>query len=183
MTQPSGYSGTGKFKRQRTDVGEPGFWMGRQFGVSYEFSIASRQVLKFMTPVDAILYVSNLHIDAGGLYYRVFGYPDDSIETAAFTNPVAIHPLNTMSVSLPYANQVRAYDDGDIDETGLDPYPTARLRASNATGQRNTTGIVKSDIRGFGPANAYIVMELLSGVTGPVTGVIDLKFEERDWGY
>lgn len=182
MPEGDGYSGGGKYKRLRVDEGEPGFWMARQFAVSYEFSFTTRLVLKFSTPVNAILYQGRITLDASNMRYRVFAFPNDSIETVAFTTPIVIHPLNIMSISPPYTGQVTGFVGGDIDTTGLNPFPTARIRVATASGQTATASAQPGQTRGFGPGNAYIVMTRIDGADA-VTGVLDLRFEERDWGY
>lgn len=176
-------SGPDGFNRIRVDSGEPGFWYGRQFGVSYEFNIpiGGRLVLKFTTPIDAILYGAPLQVDSGDLYYRVFGFPNDSIETVAFTNPITTHPLNTMSSAPSYTTQVLGFDDGDIDETGLEPFPVARIRTADNSNFRASSTAGGGFARGFGAANAYIVLESMNGTA--TTGVLDLRFEDRDWLY
>lgn len=176
-------SGPDGFPRLRTDNGEPGFWAGRQFGVSYEFSIASgtRRVLKFETPVDAILYSAQINVDQGDLYYRVYGSPDDSIETSSFDTPLTAIPLNTMTFTPSYTGQVMASTGGDIDETGLTPFPVRRIRTADNSNFRQSAGAEAGLSRGFAPGFAYILMTPLSADT--VTGVLDIRYEERGYGY
>lgn len=174
-------AGLVEFQRLRVDSGEAGFWMGRQFGISYEFSITARTVIRFANTVDTLLYSASIHIDAGDLRYRVFGSPDDSIETVAFNTTITPVPLNTMTFNPGYAATTTVMTGGDIDETGLVPFPVARVRAADNSNFRQTSGVNSGSTRGFGPAFAYVVMELLDATT--TTGVVDYRFEERDFGY
>ena len=177
-------SGTAGNRRLRTDGGEPGFWLGRQFGLAYEFSIAGngRQVVKVNTPIDAILYSVDIQVDSGDLYYRVFGSPDTSLETAAFTTPLNLGvPLNTMSFTETFADQVTFSTGGEIDETGQVAFPIRRIRTADNTNFAGSASDSGPLVRGFAAGNAYLVLEALTA--DPVTGVLEFRYENRDWGY
>lgn len=181
---PVGYPGTSTFKRLRVNVEEEGFWMGRQFGISYRFDITARKVLKFQTQGDVILRNASVEVVIGDLDYNVYAFPNDGIETAAFTNSIdsKITPLNTTSFALDYTRQTAAWDDGDIDETGLEPFPTLIVTTADNSNFRQTAGATPGQVRGFGAGNAYVVLSPFEGSTR-VVGVLDFRFEERDWGY
>lgn len=164
------------YQRGKQDPGEAGFWLGRQFGVSWEFDITTLTVMRFIIPVPGLLFAGGPHIDKGHLRYRVFTWPDDSRESGAFDTPIPVAPLNTLPQIDVYEGQIEAATGGAFDTTGLNPYPTARIRVSSETSGRETGAF-----RGFGVGRAYILLEPIEGVR--TTGVVDLRFEERDRGY
>lgn len=184
-------SGPEGFQRLRVDEGEPGFWAGRQFAWQYEISLTAGdvQVFRFDIPVDVILLDSQLTVDDGSMYYRVYR-ADQITETGAFATEVTgnAHPLNVTTFSPAYSMQTTAFTDG-VSATGgvtIDddsPYPIARVRTSGATAQAFLVGASGGLSRGFPPTSAYVVVGQLPGASGGTKGVVTLKFEERTWGY
>lgn len=185
-------SGPGGFNRLRVDTGEPGFWAGRQFAWQSEVVLSAGEVIafRFDLPLDVVLLDSQLTVDEGSMYYRVFR-ADQITETGTFATDATgkAHPLNVTSFSPAYALQTTAFTDGASASGGVTisggatPYPVSRLRTSGATAQAFLVGASGGLARGFPPTSAYVVVTQLPGATGGTKGTITLKFEERDWGY
>ncbi|GAA0567544.1 hypothetical protein ACFQH5_15735 [Halomonas salifodinae] len=184
-------SGPDGFRRIRVDAGEPGFWAAQQFAWEYELSLAAgeTQVFRFDLPVDVILLDSQLSVDDGSLYYRVYR-ADQITETGSFATNVTskAHPLNVTSFAPSYALQTTAWTDGVSPTGGVtidddSPYPVRRVRTSGATAHASLVGANAGLMRGFPPTSAYVVATQLPGAAGGTSGIITLAFEERTWGY
>lgn len=184
-------AGPSDFRRIRVDVGEAGFWAAQQFSWQYELilSAGETQVFRFDLLTDVILLDSQLSVDSGSLYYRVYR-ADQVTETGTFATDVTAnaHPLNVTSFAPAYTMQTEAFTDGVSASGGITidddaPYPIARVRTSGATGHASLVGASGGLSRGFPPTSAYVVATQLPGASGGTEGVITLKFEERTWGY
>lgn len=184
-------AGPSDFRRVRVDVGEAGFWAGQQFGWQYELSLTNGQVqvFRFDLPTDVLLLSSNVTVDDGTLYYRVYR-ADQVTETGTFSTDLTANAvaLNLMSFTPAYALQTTAATDGPSAGGGITidddaPFPVLRLRTAGSTGHAATTGIDGGPSRGFPPTSAYVVATQLPGANGGTSGVITLKFEERTFGY
>lgn len=177
VAQPPAFllAGTTK-QRLRVDVGETGFFEGRQARTFREFSIATGTTLtlRFTVPINIILLVQGVELDDGSLRVTnwVGGTPGG---TFAETLPVV--PKNTMSERpLPlYTPQVAVAAGGTIaGATALDIH---RIVATTATAQQSTVGNLVGDDRGIG-ANTYYVTYQNIGA-GTATGTLFFVWEER----
>lgn len=185
-------SGPSDFRRLRVDAGEPGFWAAQQFAWQVELNLAAgeTQVFRFDLVTDVILLDSQITVDSGSLYYRVFR-ADQVTETGTFATDVSTraHALNVTSFAPAYTRQTTAFTDGVSASGGITidggaiAYPLARVRTSGATAQAFLVGASGGLARGFPPTSAYVVATQLPGASGGTQGTITLKFEERTWGY
>lgn len=177
VAQPPAFllSGTTR-QRLRVDVGEAGFFEGRQARTFREFSIATGTTLtlRFTVPINIILLVQGVELDDGSLRVTnwVGGTPGG---TFAETLPTV--PKNTMSERpLPlYTPQVVVTAGGTI--TGATPLDIHRIVAANSTAQQSTVGNLVGDDRGIG-ANTYYVTYQNIG-SGSATGTLFFVWEER----
>lgn len=168
--------GFGPNRRLRVDVGQTGFFAGREFRTFREFDIAAGQslVLKFIVPINVILEQQGIELDSGSL---------------RITNSVGGTPGGTFAEALPvlgknnmterptpfYLPQVIVAAGGTITgETALDVH---RVIAATATAQQSTVGNVVGDERGIA-ANTYHV-EYENFGTGAATGTLWFIWEER----
>jgi hypothetical protein len=176
IAQPPALLLSGRTKQRiRVDVGEPGFFEGRQFRIFREFAITTGTTLtlKFVVPVDILLLLQGLELDSGSIRITntVGGTPSGS-----FSETPAVIPKNTMSERpLPlYAPQVVVTAGGSV--SGFTTLDIHRV-VSTATGVQTTVGNIVGDYRGIG-ANTYHVLYENFG-TGTATGTLFFSWEER----
>lgn len=166
----------GPSTRLRVDVGQTGFFAGREFRSFYEFNIPSGQsvYLKFVAPVNFILFEQSLTVDAGSIRFRAI---TGATETVAFTTPLPVIGKNRMTERpQPYYTAVgTGFVGGTI--TGGTVVEVARVVAANATAQQQTVGAGQQSERGLPPGTYYLQFENLAA--GAATGVYYLFWEER----
>lgn len=156
----------------------PSYEDGRQFRIDYEFSVDSgdTQVIKFEIGSNINLLLSNIDVDQGGLYYRVFS---GGTEGGTFSDAVTVYPANSKSGVATPTPAVTVSTGGTLDITGEEPNTTLRIRTANSNAQRNTVGGVLGDMRGFPSTTAYVVITTLTGVNTTCTGTIKLRWEQE----
>lgn len=177
VSQPPAFllSGTTK-QRLRVDVGEPGFFEGRQFRTFREFSIAAGATLtlRFVTPVNIILLSQGLEIDSGSLRVQNIsgGTPGGT-----FAEALPIIAQNTMSERPTpiYASQMVVTAGGTV--TGGTVLDNHRAVAATATAQQTTVGSTVGDSRGIGANTYYVTYQNFGGNTA--TGTLFYRWEER----
>jgi hypothetical protein len=168
--------GFGPNRRLRVDVGQTGFFAGREFRTFREINIAAGQslVLKFVVPINVILEQQGIELDSGSLRITnsVGGTPGGS-----FAETLPVLGKNNMSERPTplYAPQVAVTAGGTIaGATALDIH---RVVAATATAQQSTVGNVVGDERGIA-ANTYHVTYENFG-SGAATGTLWFIWEER----
>lgn len=177
VAQPPAFllAGTTK-QRLRVDVGEAGFFEGRQARTFREFSIATGTTLtlRFTVPINIILLVQGVELDDGSLRVTnwVGGTPGGT-----FAEALPVVPKNTMSERPTplYTPQVAVAAGGTI--TGATALDIHRIVAATATAQQSTVGNLVGDDRGIG-ANTYYVTYQNIG-SGTATGTLFFVWEER----
>lgn len=168
--------GYGPNRRLRVDIGQTGFFAGKEFRTFREFSIAAGQALtlKFVVPINVILEQQGIELDSGSL---------------RITNSVGGTPGGTFSETLPvlgknnmserptplYTPQVVVTAGGTI--TGATALDVHRVVAATATAQQSTVGNIVGDERGIA-ANTYHVTYENFG-SGAATGTLWFIWEER----
>ncbi len=165
----------GENARLRVDVGQTGFFLGREFRSFYEFSIPPGQsvLFKFTSPNDFILFSQSLSVDSGGIRYtaEAGGTPGGT-----FTALPVIGKNRMSSRPQPfYVAQSTFGVGGTI--TGGTLVDVARLITASATAQQVTVGGQSSDGRGL-PAGSYFI-RLANIGNGTANGVYALFWEER----
>ncbi len=164
--------------RLRVDVGEAGFYEGRQFRIDYLIDIPSgaTRVIKFETGGDTLLLSSLIDIDDGAIDYSVYA---GGVEGGTFGDPVTIWKTNLMSTSPAPEPRAVVTTGGTLDASGVEANTRIRLRTSNSSAQRETVSGIANDLRGFPSTTAYIVMKSLGGAQGAISGTLKLRWEER----
>lgn len=177
ISQPPAFLLTGTTKqRLRVDVGEAGYFEGRQFRTFKEFSIASgaTYTIKFVVPINVILLAQDVELDDGSLRITntVGGTP-----AGTFSETLPVIPKNTMTERpLPlYTPVVVVTAGGSV--SGFTPLDIHRVVAATATAQQSTVGNLVGDDRGIG-ANTYHVLYQNFG-SGAATGCLHFFWEER----
>lgn len=168
--------GNGPSRRIRVDVGETGFFAGRQVRTFREFSIptSTTLVLKFVVPVDVILISQGIELDDGSLRVTnsVGGTPGG---TFSETLPIVLKNNMTERPTPFYVPQVVVTAGGTI--TGATALDIHRIVAATATAQQSTVGSIVGDERGIAP-NTYHVSYQNIG-SGTATGTLWFVWEER----
>lgn len=156
----------------------PSYDEGKQFRIDYEFSIDSGEtrVIKFEIGSNINLLSSNVDVDQGGLYYRVFA---GGVEGGLFNTPITVHRINLKTGAPSPTTSVTVSTGGTLDVTGVTPNTILRVRTANSNAQRNTVGGVLGDMRGFPPTTAYVVITTLTGVNTTCTGTLKLRWEQE----
>ena len=158
------------------DVGQTGFFAGREFRTFREINIAAGQslVLKFVVPINVILEQQGIELDSGSIRITnsVGGTPGGS-----FAETLPVLGKNNMSERPTplYTPQVVVTAGGTI--TGATTLDVHRVVAATATAQQSTVGNVVGDERGIA-ANTYHVTYENFG-SGAATGTLWFIWEER----
>ena len=168
--------GDGPNRRLRVDVGQTGFFAGREARTFREFSIAAGQtlVLKIVVPTDAILAEQSIELDSGSIRITntTGGTPGG---TFSETLPV-INKNNMSERPLPlYVPQIVFTAGGT--HTGGFVFDIHRVVAATATAQQSTVGNVVGDERGVAAGTYYVRYENFG--TGTATGTLWFIWEER----
>lgn len=158
--------------RLQVDVGQTGFWEGREFRFDYE--ISAPIVFKFSSPIDFILQSQTLLSHDGAATLTVWT-PDQGTPSGVFGDAVNTLPNNAMSDTPPYTQQVSIASGGTFTPTDADPNLAKeyiKVTAATSTAQRNTVGGSGVSERGL-PAGDYYL-----SFTG-IDASYRLVFEER----
>lgn len=169
--------GAGPNQRLRVDVGQTGFFAGREFRTFKELiSVAAgaEYVIKAVVPINIILFGLELTIDDG--QFRVGTYAGGT-EGGTFSETLPRFSTNTMTEKPqpPYSPQVVLTAGGT--HTGGTELDVIRLKTVGATGQAISVGNVISDERGVIAGTYYF--RLLNFGSGTTTGVFKARWEER----
>lgn len=165
-----------EYRRMRVDVGQTGFFEGREFRTFRELNIPSGQsvYLRFESPVDFILFEQSLTLDAGSVRFTaIIGATEDT----PFNTVEPVIGKNRMAQRRQpyYTPQVTVKSGGTI--TGGTVVELFRVVAANATAQQQTVGGANQSERGLPASVTYLRIENLG--TGAATGVYSLFWEER----
>lgn len=168
--------GFGPNRRVRVDIGQTGFFSGKEFRTFREFNILSGAslTLKFVVPINVILEQQGLELDNGSIRITnsVGGTP-----AGIFAETLPVLGKNNMSERPTplYLPQVVVTAGGTI--AGATVLDVHRVVAATATAQQSTVGNVVGDERGIA-ANTYHVTYENLGV-GAATGTLWFIWEER----
>jgi len=97
--------GDGAYARMRVDVGQTGFFAGREARTFYEFSIptGTSQVIKVVSPVDTIVQIFGVELDIAAIRVElVVG----GTEGGTFNTSLPIFKTNQMSTQSGYTPQI-----------------------------------------------------------------------------
>lgn len=164
--------------RVQVDVGQTGFFQGREFRISFEYDIAvgNTFVFKFSSPIDFILQKQALSCDQGAVAFRAYR-SDDGTPGGTFATPAPIFANNAMQAAPEYVSVITVNSGGTFTASG-NPAEVIRVRSGTATGQRISVGANTTDERGLPAGDYYLTFENIAG-SGNSTGVYDLVWEER----
>jgi hypothetical protein len=166
--------GDGPYARMRVDVGQTGFFAGREFRCLHEFSILSgaNQVIKVVAPINTIVQMFQAEIELAELRVelRVGG-----TEAGTFNTAVPIFKVNTMTTASNYVGQVTMNTGGT--HTGGTLVDLILLKSG--TNQNKATQSTASDElpNAFAAGTFYIKLINTDGATA--TGIFRARWEER----
>ena len=166
----------GPNSRLRVDIGQTGFFAGREFRTFREFNIGAGATLalEIVVPINAILLEQSIEIDDGSI---------------RITNAAGGTPGGTFSEVLPviaknnmterptplYTPQITFKAGGT--HTGGFIFDIHRAVAASATAQESTVGRTVGDERGIAPNTYYVRYENIG--SGAATGTFWFIWEER----
>lgn len=164
------------FRRMRVDIGQTGFFEGREFRTFREFNIGAGTtlVLKVVVPINAILFEQGVEIDAGSI--RIVNAAGGT-EGGTFSETLPVIGKNNMSTRpTPFYTSQLVWTAGGT-HTGGFIFDTHRAVAANATAQQTTVGNIVGDERGVAANTYYIRYENIG--SGSATGTLWFFWEER----
>lgn len=169
-------------RRLKVDVGQTGFWEGREFRISEELSIPSstQVVFKFTSPINFILTKQSIECDQEGIKFEAFR-SSQGTEGGTFNQPIAIYGNNIQSGTPEYTGQIAITTGGTFTPSALPtgkPVEIIRLRTASATAQRTSVGGSASGERGLAADTYYLKFTNLTG-SGTASGTYALTFQEQ----
>lgn len=162
--------GTGPNARFRVDVGQTGFFAGREFRTFYEFTTAT--VFKVVVPVNTIVWQVGVELLEGEARLEtVVG----GVEGGTFGVTLPVFGRNTMTErpSPFYTPQVVITAGGTL--TGGTVIDVLRNKTGGNENFAGSIGIGEGDERGVAPGTYYFRLT----VTGTTRGLLRTWWEER----
>lgn len=166
--------GDGPYARMRVDVGQTGFFAGREARTFYEFAIASgaSQVIKVISPVNTIVQNFSIELDLAEIRLElVVG----GTEGGTFSTPLPIFKTNTMTTASNYVPQVTMNMGGTHTGGTVVDLLTA-ISGANANKAVSTSGSENLP-QGFAAGTFYIRLTNTDGNTA--IGIFRTRWEER----
>lgn len=142
--------------RLRVDVGQTGFWAGREF--RFDLEVDGAIVVKFSSPIDFILQSQTLESRDGIATFTAYKSAD-GVAGGTFTSDGIVNlPNNAMSDAPSYTKQIAITSGGTFTpNVGAVPREQITVKASTSTAQRQTVGGAAIQERGL-PAGDYYLM-------------------------
>ena len=166
--------GNGQYARLRVDVGQTGFFAGREFRVLEELSIASgaTQVLKIVSPINSILYAFGVELTLSQLRVELVA---GGTESGAFNGVITPLKTNQMTTASSYASQVTFATGGS--HTGGTVIDAFDIVSGSNVNKATVQQVDESQPLGFSAGTYYIRMHNTDGATA--NGFLKLRYEER----
>lgn len=166
--------GNGAYRRLRVDVGQTGFFAGREFRTFLEFAILSgtTQVIKIVAGCNTIVQqiIMELKLSQIRFELRVGG-----TEGGTFDTPLPVMKTNTMTDASAYVSEVTLNAGGThTGGTLLDVFESI----SGANPNKSVSqGVSEDSPVGFPAGTYYIKLINTDGATA--NGTLKLRWEER----
>jgi len=161
--------------RLRVDIGQTGFFAGREFRTFRRLSIGAGAglVIRAVVPINVILFGLTLELVDGWVDVEtvVGGTP-----AGTWSETLPVFNRNNMAGTPAYAAQAVLTSGGT--HTGGTILDVLAARASGATAQAASVGASLSDERGIAAGTYYF--RLTNPGSGTATGVFRAWWEERD---
>jgi len=164
----------GSYARLRVDVGQTGFFAGREFRVLRELSIASgaTQVLKIVSPIDSILYAFGVELTLSQLRVELVA---GGTESGTFNSAITPFKTNQMTTASDYVHQVTFATGGS--HTGGTVIDAFDIVSGSNINKAIVQQVDESQPLGFNAGTYYIRMHNTDGATA--NGFLKLRYEER----
>lgn len=166
------------FARLAVDVGQTGFFVGREFRAIRRLSHSGDLWFKFVSPVDFIIHEQTMVVSGGHLEFYAFR-AEDVTESAPFTAPVPMFGKN-ISAERPtpvHVQQSALLSGGACTITNPDNYSDyATLKTAGATGQQSSVGGAPNSERYLSAGSYYLLFKSLSGA---LDAAYSLTVEDR----
>jgi hypothetical protein len=164
----------GDYARMRVDVGQTGFFVGKEARTFYEFSIASgaTEVVKIVSPVDTILQTFGVELDLAELRVELVS---GGTEGGTFGTALPIFQTNTMSTASAYTPQITMNRGGT--HTGGTVVDLLIAIAGEKTQKATSIQVSENLPLGFAAGTFYIRLINTDGATA--TGIFRARWEER----
>ena len=166
--------GDGPYARMRVDVGQTGFFAGREARTFYEFSIptGATRVIKISTPINIIITSFTTDLELAELK---ISYISGGTEGGTYNTTLPTIKVNTMTTASNYVPQVICTTGGT--HTGGTIIDIAYLN-SGANAQKSIQTTVTDEYpMGYPAGTYYVKLENTDGATA--TGAIKIRWEER----
>lgn len=174
------------FDRQRVDVGQTGFFEGREFRSYFEFSIDAGTSLavgatrnfRFSSPVDFILQSQIIEVDKGGVRIRAFTGATDGGGWSAV--PIIAKNRSPERRQFPigyYVGQATFSTGGTF--SGGTEVDVLRARTASQSVSASNVGAVQDAARYLPAGTYFLIMQPLAGVNDASEGTYSLSWEER----
>jgi hypothetical protein len=164
----------GAYSRLKVDVGQTGFFAGREARTFYEFSIASgaSQVIKVVAPTNTIVQTFSVELNLAEIRLElVVG----GTEGGTFNTALPIFKTNTMTTASSYVPQVTMNRGG----THTGGTVVDLLTAISGANENKAIAISATEAlpQGFAAGTFYIRLINTDGATA--TGIFRARWEER----
>lgn len=166
--------GDGQYARMRVDVGQTGFFAGREFRTFHEFSIASgaSQIIKVVAPINTIVQTFSVEIDLAELRVElVVG----GTASGTFGTLFPIFKTNSMSTASNYVGQVTMAVGGV--HTGGTVVELLTLYSGSNANKAVASSATEGLPLGFSAGTYYIRLINTDGNTA--NGIFKARWEER----
>ena len=164
----------GIYTRLRVDVGQTGFFAGREFRTFWQFAIPTGQqaAIKIVAGCDTIVQQIALELILASVRFElVVG----GTESGTFNNNLPVFKTNQMSTSSTYTSEVfLAYGGAHTGGTLVDVFDA--ISGSNQN-KAVASGVTENLPTGFSAGTYYIRLINTDGATA--TGIMKLRWEER----
>jgi hypothetical protein len=163
-----------EYARLRVDVGQTGFFAGREARTFYEFSIASEatQVIKVVAPTDTVLQSLGVETFLAEIRTElVIG----GTEGGTFDTALPILKTNTMSTASNYTPQVTMNRGGT--HTGGTVVDLLFSVSGDNANKAASAGASEDSPEGFAAGTFYIRLTNTDGATA--SGIFRARWEER----
>ena len=171
------------FRRYRVDVGQTGFFEGREFRMVRKVSVASGTplVFRFTSAVDFILLEQTLNCSDGDIEFYAWR-STQGVAGGTFT-PLPVAPIGKNIGSarrlydgLPYDSQVELATGGTFAPTTVEAYVDYdRAKTAGSTAQRASVQGGNDSVRYLAAGTYYLILESLGGTS---VGRFALAWEE-----
>lgn len=164
----------GLYARMKIDVGQTGFFAGREARTFYEFNIISgaSRVIKVISPVNTIVQNFSVELDLAEIRLElVVG----GTEGGTFSTPLPIFKTNTMTTASNYVPQVTMSTGGTHTGGTVVDLLTA-ISGANANKAVSTSGSENLP-QGFAAGTFYIRLTNTDG--NNAIGIFRTRWEER----